>query len=335
MGNVCGKKEDGEEVIEAPVKTPNPMVPDHTVDGLAVMRTVIRAATRFHGKHKGDSKVFYTSSYEASGRENQAVAISHESEIPDSYKGVRATELAPSQEMLDKYHGAKDTKEKHAEYAQQYLALLRSRELTPALITDKYENGTIFVCYDYEAGDDSVCHRHILSELLAATGHAEVQPISTKMPHAMAEMRAQVRVLRALGMWDAAVVAKKKRFYTASYGDAGKNPKAVAVSFKSHIPKTYKGTVASNLAPSKAMLDKYHAKTDDRCHSEYAAEYLSLLLKERNLTPAQIADTYENGTIFLCFDYDDDDNFPDDAICHRAILGELLEAAEVATVTAL
>lgn len=350
MGNMCGKQEEEEEDGEPPVKIPNPMGSSlgstdpwgaamgggGQVSGIRVMQTVIRAAAKFHGKPEGHPKVYYISSYEESGREKQAVAISHASEIPDSYQGVRADDLAPSQEMLDKYHDAKDTKEKHKEYAQEYLALLGSRGLNPSAITDRYDNGTIFVCYDYEEGDDSVCHRHILSELLVATGHAEIQPISQKMPHALAAIRSQIRVESAVGMFARIVdpPGKKKKFFTASYKTSGTDPKAVAVSHATHIPKTYKGKVAKNLAPTEVMLSKYHTKSDDDGHTEYAADYLKMLLQEQQLTPAKIADLYEDGTIFVCFDYEADDDFPDDSICHRTILGELLMTAGVANVTA-
>ena len=146
------------------------------------MSTVIKAAAKFQKKKKKgkpiEEKVFYTSNYENSGDSPLAVCVSHPSDTPDTYTGARAEDLAPSAEMLEKYHG-RDSKKGHAAYAQEYLALLGSRGLSASKIAARYPNGTIFICYDYdEAKDTSVCHRLILSELLSATGLANMTPMA-------------------------------------------------------------------------------------------------------------------------------------------------------------
>jgi len=120
------------------------------------------------------SKTFYTSNYETSGTNPKAVAISNEADIPADYTGVKFLDLSPTTEMLGEYH---DRAISHDEYAQQYAALLASRGLTPAKIADTFEDGTIFVCYDYEDGDVSICHRVILSEILNAAEVANVTEI--------------------------------------------------------------------------------------------------------------------------------------------------------------
>jgi uncharacterized protein YeaO (DUF488 family) len=120
------------------------------------------------------TKTFYTSNYETNGSNPKAVAISNEYDIPASYDGVWDEDLSPTSEMLTEYH---DRQISHDEYAAQYAALLTSRGLTPESIADKYEDGTIFICYDYEDGDISICHRFILSEILNGAEVATVSEI--------------------------------------------------------------------------------------------------------------------------------------------------------------
>lgn len=120
------------------------------------------------------SKTFYTSNYETSGSNPKAVAISNQADIPADYTGAKFLDLAPTTEMLAEYH---DRAISHDEYSVQYAALIASRGLTPASIADQFEDGTIFVCYDYEDGDASICHRVILSEILNAAEVATVSEI--------------------------------------------------------------------------------------------------------------------------------------------------------------
>ena len=152
--------------------------------GLQTMMTVIRAAAKFHSlvaRTPREPKQFFTATYHTAdygdgvldGDNPMAVAVSHASGIPASWVGRRDPELAPSAEMLKKYHG-RDDETGHAAYALEYLELLGSRGLNASAIAEKYPNGTIFVCYDYDEGDTSICHRLILSELLNATGVADV-----------------------------------------------------------------------------------------------------------------------------------------------------------------
>ena len=52
-------------------------------------------------------------------------------------------------------------------------------------------------------------------------------------------------------------------------------------------------------------------------HEQYTKGYLALL-KQRNLNPQQIANMFEQGTIFLCYEAPDD-------FCHRHIFAEWME----------
>lgn len=119
-------------------------------------------------------KTFYTSNYGRSGTDAKGVAISHPRDIPATFQGNAANDLAPTEEMLNEYH---DRKIGHDEYEQQYITLLQSRGLSPQSIVEQYEDGTIFLCYDYEDGDASICHRYLLSGWLNESGLAQVSEI--------------------------------------------------------------------------------------------------------------------------------------------------------------
>jgi uncharacterized protein YeaO (DUF488 family) len=119
-------------------------------------------------------KHFYTSNYDRFGADPKAVAISHPRDVPENYTGIKFADLAPTEDMLEEYH---DRKISHDEYAVQYGALLSSRGLHAAELAEKFDDGTIFLCFDYEDGDISICHRVILAELLNDTGVASVTEI--------------------------------------------------------------------------------------------------------------------------------------------------------------
>lgn len=120
-------------------------------------------------------KTFYISNYETSGDKEQAVAISHPTMVPLSYVGTTDDSLAPTIEMLNEYH---DRQIDHDTYERQYLDLLTERGLTLPIIVDKFEDETIFVCFDYEDGDVSICHRNILADWISESGLAVVKDLT-------------------------------------------------------------------------------------------------------------------------------------------------------------
>lgn len=343
MGNMCG----GEETESKPENTDgikNPgwnaavgyiRVHKHDAPGMAAMSTVIRAIAIMQkhdpAKH-GEKKVFYTSNYADSADDPTAVAVSNAAEVPSDYSGKRDEDLSPTMELLDKYHNRDDDKG-HTSYAQDYIALLAERGLTVAAIAEKFESGTTFICYDYDDATGHICHRMILAELLNATGMATV---TSKDAPATPGFKTMLTAIRAASnLQKGTYSGPKKVFYTSSYERSGDDPKAVAVSFDAYIPDSYSGTVGSDLAPTKEMLEIYQQpgkNEEDTRHSEYATAYLGAL-KERELDAASIAQKYEDGTIFICYDYNDADQFQNDSVCHRIILSELLNKANVAMVT--
>jgi uncharacterized protein YeaO (DUF488 family) len=119
-------------------------------------------------------KTFYTSNYEKNGTNPKAIAISEPSLVPSDYDGKRSESLAPTSELLEEYHAQKIT---HDVYAGHYKALLGSRNITPQTIVDSTPDGSVFLCFDYEDGDPSICHRFILSEWLNESGLATVTEI--------------------------------------------------------------------------------------------------------------------------------------------------------------
>ncbi len=119
-------------------------------------------------------KTFYTSNYDRNGKNEAAVAISVPSLVPADYTGIRDANLAPSQELLDEYH---DKHIDHDTYTAHYTALLDSRGITPQSIVCQFNEGTVFICFDYEDGDESICHRFILADWLNASGLASVKEV--------------------------------------------------------------------------------------------------------------------------------------------------------------
>jgi uncharacterized protein YeaO (DUF488 family) len=119
----------------------------------------------------------YISNYATSGNSPLAVSISHPSDVPETFTGTRDELLAPSTELLTEYHDGTLT---NAEYAERYIALLGERGLTPSSISERFDDGTIFVCYDYEDGeasdgdadngDTKTCHRIFLAKWLNDNG---------------------------------------------------------------------------------------------------------------------------------------------------------------------
>ena len=104
--------------------------------------------------------------------------MTNASEIPQDYTGARSDpDLAPTPEMLKAYYGRTDDKESHAAYTRDYVDLLNARGLTPKVISESYDEGTIFICYNYPEGDTSICHRQILAEILHCSGFADVREV--------------------------------------------------------------------------------------------------------------------------------------------------------------
>ena len=338
MGGLCGKEatnydEDGSTKFNNPLNSVGAEAPE--VDQMAVMRSVCRAVAimqRVHVDH--DQKTFFTSTYDLNGSNPKAVAVSHETEIPADYAGERAADLSPTMEMLDKYHGRDDDRESHAEYTREYISLLASRGLNAATIANSYEDGTVFVCYDYPEGDTSICHRHILKEILTCAGAAVV----TECPMVDAAWMVMRQAVRGGVLPTSQAASEKKTFYTSTYEFSGDDPLAVAVSNESEIPASYTGKRADNLAPSSALLEKYYRRKDTASsHASYATDFLAELAKDTTL--ASIAAEYPDGTIFVCYDYQHGhgDGTPDSdtSLCHRHILAEALNVSGAATVTSV
>lgn len=94
------------------------------------------------------------------------------------YKGERATELAPSPELLnwykltmlnlnihtDKEYVRFETKNIQRKYEEKYLQQLN--KLNPAKIYNKYD-GKVLLCFEKSS---EFCHRHILAKWLRDAG---------------------------------------------------------------------------------------------------------------------------------------------------------------------
>jgi hypothetical protein len=119
-------------------------------------------------------KTYYTSNYDKQGTNALAIAISEPSLVPASYTGKLGASLAPTPELLEEYHNQKID---HDTYATHYKALLESRGVSPQNIVETIEDGSVFLCFDYEDGDPSICHRVILGEWLTESGLATVSEI--------------------------------------------------------------------------------------------------------------------------------------------------------------
>jgi hypothetical protein len=123
-------------------------------------------------------------------------------------------------------------------------------------------------------------------------------------------------------------------FFTSNYTRNASNPSAVAISFSSDIPADYTGAVAAKLAPTGELLETYHDREID--HDAYEAAYIALL-GERGVTPESLAAEFADGTIFICYDYEDGESGDGDAdngdtsICHRVFLAKWLSEAGVTT----
>jgi hypothetical protein len=112
-----------------------------------------------------------------------------------------------------------------------------------------------------------------------------------------------------------------KKLHTSYYARCGKHPDAVAISVKS--PSFYQGKKYLPLAPSWELLRAYKAgQVDEKGYTEW---YLRLL-QERNLTPRQIVDDLDDGSILLC--YEGPNKF-----CHRHIVAVWLEEGAEVEVT--
>ena len=108
-----------------------------------------------------------------------------------------------------------------------------------------------------------------------------------------------------------------KKFYTSYFARNGKNPKAVAITVS--VPKFYKGKGYPDLAPTWELVEQY--KSGKINEEEYAKLYYSLL-KERQLTPAKIAEELPDGAILLCYEVSG-------KFCHRHLVADWLSAAGI------
>ena len=116
-------------------------------------------------------KTYFTSNYERDGKNPHAVAISHPSMVPADYTGARNETLAPTEDLLHAYHNQHIS---HDAYKARYIELLTSRGISPESILLAFPADTVFICFDYEDDDPSVCHRLILGEWLVESGLARV-----------------------------------------------------------------------------------------------------------------------------------------------------------------
>lgn len=113
-------------------------------------------------------KKFYTSNYARNSENPMSLAIS--AKPPVWYHGIRAPELAPTWDILNAYHD--DT----VEYEKAYYEMLKSRGLTPKNIVDRYNDGSIFLCYE---SPDDFCHRQLFARWVNASGLATIEEILT------------------------------------------------------------------------------------------------------------------------------------------------------------
>lgn len=104
-----------------------------------------------------------------------------------------------------------------------------------------------------------------------------------------------------------------KRFYTSNYARNGTHRKAVAISRKA--PIYYMGKIFIDLAPTWTLISDYKKRIITE--QQYTKQYLALL-EQRDNTPQQIVDMFEDQTIFLCYEAPND-------FCHRHIVAKWLE----------
>lgn len=104
-----------------------------------------------------------------------------------------------------------------------------------------------------------------------------------------------------------------KRFYTSNYARSGRHPQAVAISRKA--PIYYIGKTFVELAPTWTLISDYKCGKIDK--EQYTRRYLAML-EQRENTPQDIVDMFENGTIFLCYEAPSD-------FCHRHIFAKWIE----------
>lgn len=101
-------------------------------------------------------KRLYTSNYARSGEHPLSYAIS--AKPPEWYRGKRFSQLAPTWEMINDYKSGKITKQ---QYADQYIELLRVRNIASEDVVDAFPDGTRFLCYEKRG---EFCHRRVLAE---------------------------------------------------------------------------------------------------------------------------------------------------------------------------
>lgn len=104
------------------------------------------------------SKRIHTSYYARSGEHPNAIGIS--ASVPKGFTGPHMTVLAPSWDLLERYKKGEMTK---MQYADEYITLLESRNLTPQIIYDSIPHAAILLCYE-KPGE--FCHRRVLAEWL-------------------------------------------------------------------------------------------------------------------------------------------------------------------------
>lgn len=102
--------------------------------------------------------MIYTSNYKRKGDEYNAIAISAKS--PEDYFGKTFMLLAPTWELI---MGYKHGEIRPCDYANQYINLLETRDLTPQSILDTLPHSCYLLCYEPPG---EFCHRHVLASWL-------------------------------------------------------------------------------------------------------------------------------------------------------------------------
>lgn len=114
-----------------------------------------------------------------------------------------------------------------------------------------------------------------------------------------------------------------KQLFTSYYAKNGAHRQAVAISL--FAPSFFRRRWYPKLAPTRRMIDELKDGIIDEV--EYTTQYLQLL-KLRQLSPQQIADDLEEGSILCC--YESSEKF-----CHRHIVAAWLERGANVVVTEL
>jgi len=100
--------------------------------------------------------MIFTSNYARDGNDPNAIAISVKP--PSYYKGKIYLPLAPTWELV---HQSKKGLITHKQYTEQYLQLLKQRNVDPFKVLEDIGENAILLCYEPPGQH---CHRHIAAK---------------------------------------------------------------------------------------------------------------------------------------------------------------------------